>query len=78
MRMEHLLNASLSGSQLDLVIHGPDDPIAPGHCRPDQYRNTNQAFLDVESGRNDDNNGTLKRRNGGGGGDDDDTRPVSL
>lgn len=51
-RMETLLNTHLSGSELDLVMHGPDDPTAPGHTRPDKYKaGDSQSFLDVETGR---------------------------
>lgn len=49
-RMEQIMNASMSGSQLDLVIHGDDlnDPT-----NPRQY-NLNQAFIDVEGKGDDD------------------------
>lgn len=43
------MGGALSGSQLDLVIHGtPGDPIAPGHCPPAPkipQENINCAFL---------------------------------
>lgn len=48
-RMEQIMNASMSGSQLDLVIHG-DDLDGPTNSR--RY-NLNQAFIDVE-GKGDD------------------------
>lgn len=51
-RMEILMKDNLSGSQLDLVMHGEGDPIAPGHCKPHQYDNDlSKAFLESERGK---------------------------
>lgn len=61
-RMEQLMTNNLSGSQLDLVMHGDGDPFAPGHVKPHQYsdeynnkhRNDNelnQMFLESEKPR---------------------------
>lgn len=47
-RMEKLMSENLSSSQLDLVMHGPGQPTAPGHCRPHQYESVNNAFLESE------------------------------
>lgn len=47
-RMEQLLSENLSSSQLDLVMHGPGQPTAPGHCKPNQYESVNNAFLESE------------------------------
>lgn len=38
----------LSTSQLDLVMHGPDEPTAPGHSKPAKTTNINHAFLQSE------------------------------
>lgn len=62
-RMEQLMTNNLSGSQLDLVIHGDGDPFLPGHVKPNQYENDqnethrndnelNQMFLESEKLRN--------------------------
>lgn len=47
-RMEQLMTENLSSSQLDLVMHGPGQPTAPGHCKPNQYESVNNAFLESE------------------------------
>lgn len=47
-RMEKLMTENLSSSQLDLVMHGPGQPTAPGHCKPNQYESVNNAFLESE------------------------------
>lgn len=47
-RIEELMSANLSRSQLDLVMHGPGQPTAPGHCKPHQYESVNNAFLESE------------------------------
>lgn len=48
-RMQHLLSGNLSRSQLDLVMHGPDDPTGPGHTKPkNKYENVNRAFIETE------------------------------
>lgn len=44
-RMEQLMSGELSGSQLDLVMHGPGEPTAPGHSLQNQHANVNCAFL---------------------------------
>lgn len=45
-RMEQLMCDNMSGSQLDLVMHGPGDPTAPGHTAPgSRNANVNAAFL---------------------------------
>lgn len=36
-QLEKLMTDNLSGSQLDLVMHGDGDPFAPGHVKPHQY-----------------------------------------
>lgn len=46
--MEQLMSENLSRSQLDLMIHGPGQPTAPGHCKPNQYESVNNAFLESE------------------------------
>lgn len=50
-RMTKLMTENLSSSQLDLVIHGPGEPTAPGHCKPNQYDNVNNAFIESEKGK---------------------------
>lgn len=52
--MEQLMEEDLSGSQLDLVMHGEGDPIAPGHCKPNQYdKDLSKAFIESEkNGKN--------------------------
>lgn len=47
-RMEQLMSENLSSSQLDLVMHGPGQPTAPGHATPHQYEKVNNAFLESE------------------------------
>lgn len=47
-RMEQLMSGNLSRSQLDLVMHGPGQPTAPGHSKPHQYETVNNAFLESE------------------------------
>ncbi|XP_059619123.1 anoctamin-4 isoform X2 [Phlebotomus argentipes] len=37
-QIEQLMNTKLSAAQLDLVIHGPDNPVAPGYVRSSQKR----------------------------------------
>lgn len=62
-RIEQLLTNNLSGSQLDLVMHGEGDPFAPGHVKPHQYdskahrrnKKDNELFLESEK------NGLSKR-----------------
>lgn len=44
-KIQQLMSGALSGSQLDLVMHGPGNPTAPGHGAPDQMENVNCAFL---------------------------------
>lgn len=44
-RMEQLMSGELSGSQLDLVMHGEGQPTAPGHSMPRLNENINSAFL---------------------------------
>lgn len=44
-RMEQLMSGALSGSQLDLVMHGPGNPTAPGPGLPENFENVNSAFL---------------------------------
>lgn len=45
-RMEQLMSDELSGSQLDLVIHGEGEPTAPGHSLPRSTdTNINSTFL---------------------------------
>ncbi|GAB0099220.1 Anoctamin [Sergentomyia squamirostris] len=39
-QIEQLMNANLSGAQLDLVIHGPDNPVTPGYVRTTPRRET--------------------------------------
>lgn len=46
--MTQLLSGHLSSSQLDLVMHGPDDPTAPGHAKPHKYESINRAFIETE------------------------------
>lgn len=47
--IDQLMSDNLSRSQLDLAIHGPDDPIMPGHCKPrDNLTKLNYAFLETE------------------------------
>lgn len=44
-----LMTENLSSSQLDLVMHGPGDPFAPGHCEPKvDDGNFNNAFIESE------------------------------
>lgn len=47
-QMEQLMSSHLSRSQLDLMMHGPGQPTAPGHCEPHQYETVNNAFLESE------------------------------
>lgn len=47
-RIEHLMSENLTRSQLDLLMHGPGQPTAPGHCKPHQYESVNNAFLESE------------------------------
>lgn len=62
-KMEQLMANNLSGSQLDLVMHGDGDPFAPGHVKPQQYdskarrrdKKHNEMFLESEK------NGLSKR-----------------
>lgn len=43
-KAEQLLSSNLSGSQLDLFMHGDGDPFAPGHVKPKPNENrTNQS-----------------------------------
>lgn len=47
--IEELMSENLSRSELDLAMHGPDDPIAPGHSKPRlNLANMNNAFLESE------------------------------
>lgn len=47
--MEKLMAENLSGSQLDLVMHGDGDPFAPGHSKPNIEENElNKLFLESE------------------------------
>ncbi|XP_055691845.1 anoctamin-4 isoform X2 [Lutzomyia longipalpis] len=39
-QIEQLMSSNLSGAQLDLVIHGPDNPAAPGYVRSSQQRDS--------------------------------------
>lgn len=52
-RILQLMSGHLSRSQLDLVMHGPDDPTAPGHAKPRQADKVNNTFIETEknSGR---------------------------
>lgn len=56
--MEQLMANNLSGSQLDLVLHGDGDPFAPGHVKPRQYdsklrqRDTKHSRMFLESEKN--------------------------
>lgn len=50
-KIEQIMDPKLSSSQLDLVMHGPGNPIAPGHCQPKRYQGVTESFLDVETGR---------------------------
>lgn len=47
-RMETLMAENLSGSQLDLVMHGEGDPFAPGHSRKINQTELNKMFLESE------------------------------
>lgn len=54
-RIEQLLSSNLSGSQLDLVMHGEGNPFAPGHAKPHQIEHKtnnkselNKMFLESE------------------------------
>lgn len=51
-RMEQLMTTNLSGSALDLVMHGEGDPFAPGHVKPKSLqpkeRKHNEMFLESE------------------------------
>lgn len=44
------MSENLSGSQLDLVMHGEGDPIAPGHSKPHivETHELNKMFLETE------------------------------
>lgn len=46
---------NLSGSQLDLVIHGEGDPFAPGHgthsISQQELNELNKMFIESEKGR---------------------------
>lgn len=59
-RIEQLMAENLSGSQLDLVIHGDGDPFAPGHSKPNlqEQNELNKMFLESErtGGKNTSNN----------------------
>lgn len=53
--MEKLMaNSNLTGSQLDLVMHGPNEPTGPGHCKSTspvlfgKTKNVNELFLENE------------------------------
>lgn len=56
-KAEQLMSSNLSGSQLDLFMHGEGDPFAPGHVKPNQYENSqhdtelNKMFLESEKNR---------------------------
>lgn len=50
-KIEQIMDPKLSSSQLDLVMHGPGNPIAPGHCQPSRYQGVTESFLDIETGR---------------------------
>lgn len=56
-KAEQLMSSNLSGSQLDLFMHGEGDPFAPGHVRPHQYEHgshdneLNKMFLESEKDR---------------------------
>lgn len=53
-KAEQLMSSNLSGSQLDLFMHGEGDPFAPGHVRPHQYEHDNELnkmFLESEKNR---------------------------
>lgn len=39
---------NLSGSQLDLVMHGEGDPFAPGHSRKINQTEMNEMFIESE------------------------------
>lgn len=47
-RMETLMAENLSGSQLDLVIHGEGDPFAPGHSKNINQTELNKMFIESE------------------------------
>lgn len=51
-RMEQLMSGQLSGSELDLVEHGPGQPTAPGNRWPPSNANVNCAFLISEQSVN--------------------------
>lgn len=42
-KAEQLMSSNLSGSQLDLFLHGEGDPFAPGHVEPHQYENQSNS-----------------------------------
>lgn len=56
-KAEQLMSSNLSGSQLDLFMHGEGDPFAPGHVKPHQYEDNphdnelNKMFLESEKNR---------------------------
>lgn len=60
-KAEQLMSSNLSGSQLDLFMHGEGDPFAPGHVKPNQYEHDtensqndtelNKIFLESEKNR---------------------------
>lgn len=37
---------NLSGSQLDLFLHGEGDPFAPGHVKPHQFEHSKERQRD--------------------------------
>lgn len=49
------MTENLSGSQLDLVIHGEGDPFAPGHSTHNKSQQDlnelNKMFIESEKGR---------------------------
>lgn len=47
-RMAQLIKGHLSSSQLDLVMHGPGDPTAPGHSNRRQRDNSSSNFIQSE------------------------------
>lgn len=47
-RMETLMTENLSGSQLDLVMHGEGDPFAPGHSKKINQNELNKTFIESE------------------------------
>lgn len=47
-RMETLMAENLSGSQLDLVMHGEGDPFAPGHSMKINQIELNKMFIESE------------------------------